>query len=128
MKKFLSASLTVLLLQSVFGFVLSPVGASAQTQEVLTNQAVIDMVKARFSEGVIIAKIKSSRSSFDTSSSALQSLKKSGATDAVMMAMMESSSNTKRTKLTILQRAAIQIYPARRLNLRFKTKRQSNCV
>ncbi len=94
MKKLLSTYLTVLLLQSVFCFALSPVGASAQTQEVLTNQAIIDMVKSRFSEGIIIAKIKSSRNSFDTSASALQSLKKNGATDAIMMAMMESSSNT----------------------------------
>jgi hypothetical protein len=94
MKKLLSASLSVLLLQSVFCLVLSPVAASAQTQEVLTNQAVIDMVKSGFSQEIIIAKIKSSRNSFDTSASALQTLKKSGAPNAVMMAMMESSSNT----------------------------------
>ncbi len=94
MKKLLSASLTVLLLQSVFCFVLSPVGASAQTQEVLTNQSIIDMAKSRFSEAIIIAKIKSSRNSFDTSASALQSLKKNGATDGIMMAMMESLPNT----------------------------------
>ena len=71
MKKLLSASLTVLLLQSFFCLIFSPVGASAQTQEVLTNQAVIDMVKSRFSDEIIIAKIKSSRNSFDTSASAL---------------------------------------------------------
>jgi hypothetical protein len=94
MKKLLSASLTVLLLQSVFCLVFSPVDASAQTQEVLTNQAIIGMVKSGFSEEIIIAKIKSSRNSFDTSAAALQNLKKSGATNAVMMAMMQSSSNT----------------------------------
>lgn len=94
MKSCLSASLAVLLLQIVFCFVLSPAGVSAQTQEVLTNQAVIDMVKSRFSDGIIIAKIKSSRGSFDTSSSALQTLKKSGVSDTVMMAMMEGSSNS----------------------------------
>ncbi|MDQ3323331.1 MAG: hypothetical protein M3525_13010 [Acidobacteriota bacterium] len=90
----LSVSLTVLLLQSVFCFVLSPVGASAQTQETLTNQSVVDMVKSGFSEEIIIAKIKSSRNSFDTSASALQTLKKSGASNGVMMAMMQGSSNT----------------------------------
>ncbi|MDQ3323805.1 MAG: hypothetical protein M3525_15430, partial [Acidobacteriota bacterium] len=94
MKKLLSVSLTVLLLQSVFCFVLSPVGAAAQTQEVLTNQSVVDMIKSGFSEEIIIAKIKSSRNSFDTSSSALQTLKKSGASNGVMMAMMQGSSNT----------------------------------
>lgn len=92
MKKLLSASLTVLLLQSVFCLVLSPVGIAAQTQEVLTNQSIIGMVKSGFSEEIIIAKIRSSKNSFDTSSSALQALKKSGATNAVMMAMMGSPS------------------------------------
>ncbi len=94
MKKLLSAFLTVLLLQSVFCIVLSPVSALAQTQEVLTNQAIIDMVKSRFSEQIIIAKIKSSRNSFDTSAAALQTLKRSGATDAIMMAMMQDTSTT----------------------------------
>ncbi len=98
MKKLLSASLTVLLMQSVFCLVFSPVGASAQTQEVLTNQAIIEMVKSRFSDEIIIAKIKSSRSSFDTSASALQSLKKNGVTDAVMMAMMQKASGMEMTE------------------------------
>ena len=93
MKKMLSASLCVLLMQSVFCIALASISVSAQTQEVLTNQAVIDMVKSKFSEGIIIVKIKSSRNSFDTSSSALQNLKKSGVTDAIMLAMMESPSN-----------------------------------
>lgn len=93
MKKFLTVSLTMLLLQTTFCFVLSPGSVSSQTQEVLTNQTVMDMVKSKFSEGIIIAKIKSSRGTFDTSSSALQTLKKSGVSDAVMMAMMENSSN-----------------------------------
>ena len=91
MKKLLSVSLTVLLMQSVFCLILAP-AARAQTQEILTNQAVIDMVKSGFSEQIIVAKIKSSRNSFDTSSSALQTLKKSGVSNAIMMAMMETSS------------------------------------
>jgi len=91
MKKLLSVSLTVLLMQSVFCLIFAP-AARAQTQEILTNQAVIDMVKSGFSEQIIVAKIKSSRNSFDTSSSALQTLKKSGVSNAMMMAMMETSS------------------------------------
>jgi hypothetical protein len=98
MKKLLSASLTVLLLQSFFCLIFSPVGASAQTQEVLTNQAVIDMVKSRFSDEITIAKIKSSRNSFDTSASALQNLKKAGASDAIILAMVQRASGMEMTE------------------------------
>jgi hypothetical protein len=91
MRKTLSALLLLFLLNG-FNLVLPPVAVFAQTQETLNNQAVIEMIKSGFSEVVIIAKIKSSKNSFDTSTSALQDLKNSGATDAVMLAMLSPSS------------------------------------
>ncbi|MCY7375589.1 MAG: hypothetical protein LH472_06415 [Pyrinomonadaceae bacterium] len=53
---------------------------------------IIDMVTAKFSQDIIIAKIKSSPNSFDTSSAALQVLKKSGVSDAIVLAMVQKAS------------------------------------
>ncbi len=99
MKRILSLSLPFLLLQSVFCFALFPVGVSAgnfaersRQQETLTNQMIIDMVAAKFSQDIITAKIKSSPNSFDTSAAALRVLKKSGVSDAIILAMVQKAS------------------------------------
>ncbi|CAA9418313.1 MAG: hypothetical protein AVDCRST_MAG74-3070 [uncultured Pyrinomonadaceae bacterium] len=104
MKKLLSLFLTILFLQSAFCFVLLPTKVSARNtaarsfqQEILTNQSVIDMVGSKFSEELIIAKIKSSRNSFDTSAAALQQLKKVGVSDAVILAMVQKASGMEMT-------------------------------
>jgi len=55
---------------------------------VLTNADVLMMLKMGLSSEVIIAKIKVSNCSFDTSPTALQELKQANATDALIMAMM----------------------------------------
>ncbi len=99
MKRFLSLALTCVLAQNAFYFVLAPTvanaqtaGAMAKTQESLTNASVIEMLNAGLSDSIIIAKIKSSMSSFDTSAPALQSLKKVGVSDAVVLAMVQKAS------------------------------------
>lgn len=56
---------------------------------VLTNADIIAMVRARLSDKIIIAKIRSGRCRFDTSPSALIQLKKSAASDAVVLAFTE---------------------------------------
>ena len=89
MKKLQSFLLISLILQSVFCFGLLPNNVIAQTQEKLTNQNIIDLVKNGFSNDVIIAKIKSSAIAFDTSLTALQELKNNGVADAVIVAMVE---------------------------------------
>lgn len=61
--------------------------AVASTQ--LTNRGVIDMVRARLSDAIIVKKIRSSSCSFDTEAPALIALKRAGASDAVVMAMTE---------------------------------------
>ena len=61
---------------------------AAGAQEVLTNDAVVAMKKAGLSEGVILAKIRSSPSKFDTSSQALVGLKQAGLSDAIIEAML----------------------------------------
>lgn len=63
-------------------------GAAAQQGGVLTNADVLMMLKMGLSSEVIMAKIKVSNCSFDTSPAALQELKNAKASDALIMLMM----------------------------------------
>lgn len=92
MKKILSLSLSLLLLQSAFCLVLTSTIVSAQTQEVLTNQKVIEMVKSGLSSQIIVAKIKNSKNSFDTSTTAINELKKAGINDSIILEMVQNAS------------------------------------
>ena len=94
MKKIVSLCLTLMLMQSVFCFILSPISISAQTQETLTNEKVVEMVKNGFSEQIVVAKIKSSKNSFDTSTEAIKQLKNAGVSDSVILAMVEKTSSS----------------------------------
>ena len=75
-------------------------GAIAKQQETLNNESIVEMINKELSEAIIISKIKSSKASFDTSASALQSLKKVGVTDAVIMAMVQKASGMEVTAAT----------------------------
>ena len=55
----------------------------------LRNQDVLTMLGARLAPEVIVAKIQSSATSFDTSPEALRRLKEAGVPDAVLLAMVE---------------------------------------
>jgi len=57
---------------------------SVGAQEVLTNESVVEMVKAGLSERVIIAKIRNSPTKFDTQTDALIALKKNGVPEKVI--------------------------------------------
>lgn len=73
-----------------------PAPASAQQLDVAPgNQEVIDLLKAGMSPAVVIAKIKSSSSKFDTTPAALQSLKAAGAADEVILAVIEAAAPKK---------------------------------
>jgi hypothetical protein len=69
----------------------APVSSQQQEQAPLTNKDVLEMLKAGLSEDVLIAKIKTSSSKFDTSPAALQELKNSSVPDAVILAMVQAS-------------------------------------
>lgn len=62
--------------------------APVSAQEVVTNETVIQMVKAGFSESVILAKMRSSQTKFDTRTDALIELKKAGVPEKVMQAIV----------------------------------------
>src|SRR5687768_2874616 len=55
----------------------------------LTNKDVLDMLKAGLTADVIVAKIKSSETNFDTSPAALADLKAANVPEAVMLAMVK---------------------------------------
>jgi hypothetical protein len=65
--------------------------AAVDAQEVLTNESVVEMVKAGLSERVIIAKIRNSPTKFDTQTDALIALKKNGVPEKVIEAIMSPS-------------------------------------
>lgn len=98
MKKTLSLFLSFLLLNSALCFTLLPNSVAAQTagaamkQETLTNESIVGLTNDGLAEAIIIAKIKSSNASFDTSGAALQMLKKQGVSDAVVLAMVQKAS------------------------------------
>jgi len=58
-------------------------------QEVLTNDSVVEMVTAGLPDEIIIAKINSSKTSFDLSTPALAKLTQAKVSSAVMKAMIE---------------------------------------
>lgn len=57
----------------------------------LSNQDVLDMLKTGLSPEVVIAKIKSSPTNFDTSTNALQALKAANVPDAIILVMVQAS-------------------------------------
>ncbi len=71
---------------------ISVVNSTAQVKSetnTLTNDSVIELVKAGISESVVIAKIKNSNTTFDTSSTALVKLKNSSVSENIILAMIE---------------------------------------
>jgi hypothetical protein len=58
-------------------------------QAALTNKDIVDLTKGGIAPEIIVAKIKVSPKSFDTSPDALKELKKEGVADSVIIAMLE---------------------------------------
>lgn len=64
----------------------------ASAQEVLTNDTIVQLYSAGVGENTIVAKIGSSASSFDVSTTQLIELKKKGVPDSIVAAMVSASS------------------------------------
>lgn len=75
---------------AVIGFSFTP----AQAQDVMTNAEVISLAKAGLNPTIIIGKIRTSKTNFDTSADSLIKLKQSGVTDEVIAAMLSPKSGT----------------------------------
>lgn len=57
--------------------------------QVMTNKDVIDLLKSGFGAEIVVAKIKSSKTNFDTSTSALQEMKAADVPEPVVLAMIQ---------------------------------------
>lgn len=78
--------------KKIFSFFLGlllPILMYAQ-EEVLTNQSILDMIELGFTNDVIVGKIETSKSSFDTTVDALKTLKEKGVSNEIIIAMMHS--------------------------------------
>lgn len=93
MRKTVSFFLPIVLLMGVFPFVSSTYLVLGQSQEKLTNKDVIELVKTGISVEIITAKIRASKTGFDTSPAALQELKKEGVPDSIVLVMLQPNSN-----------------------------------
>lgn len=88
MKKLVSL---ILMLTISVGVVALPTSQDPKPETVstsLTSKDILDMVKAGLTSDVIVAKIKSSATSFDTSPTALADLKAANVPDSVILAMV----------------------------------------
>ena len=74
------------------------ISSVSYSQEILTNKSVIELVELGFEESVIIAKIESSQTNFDTTIEKLRELKSKGATPNILKAMMSPSKNSPEAK------------------------------
>ena len=71
------------------GSITSVASISAASTDALTNTDIISMTKAGLPADVLVAKIKSSKSQFDTSPASLSQLKTSGVADGVILVMVQ---------------------------------------
>jgi hypothetical protein len=96
MKKTASLVLVGALLITVLPFTLvtsaQEVVSTPQAQQTLTNKDVTELLKSGLSAEIIIAKIKSSPSKFDTSTAALLELKAADMPESVVLAMIQANS------------------------------------
>lgn len=63
--------------------------------DTLTNKSVIDMLKLGFSQSVILTKVETSITNFDTSIEALKELKENGVPDTIIVSIMNGSAKEK---------------------------------
>lgn len=96
--------------KKVFSFmlgVLFPMLLCAQ-EEVLTNKSILDMLELGFTSDVIVGKIQTTKSSFDTTVEALKNLKEKGVDNAIIIAMMHSQkSEQEKEKENKIERTGI---------------------
>jgi len=93
----------VALLLASLSYAQQPTSPPATRAEALTNSDVLKMVEAKLTDDLIIGKIKSSPSDFDTSIDAVLKLKAAGASDAVIHAMVDASPTAK----TVVKEASL---------------------
>ena len=82
------------LVLSVLSIILLVGTVSAQEKEVITNNTIIKMVKAKLGEDIIISKIRDLKTNFDLSTETLIKLKETGVSDNIINAMQNPQTQT----------------------------------
>lgn len=78
-----------LLFYLILNILMVSIAFAQDKEEIVTNSVIIDMVKAKLGETIIINKIKNSKTNFDLSTNTLIKLKEAGVSDNIVNAMME---------------------------------------
>jgi hypothetical protein len=98
-----------------FLFVILTLSASVipltHSGELLTNDAVVTMVKAGLGEDLIVMKIKNSPNAFDLSTDSMVKLKSQGVNENILKAMMETEGQTQGQKTQIPERKSAKPSP-----------------
>lgn len=92
MKTLVSSILMLSLIMAVVAFpslAQEPAPVPRPQKQALTNRDVVDMLKAGLAADVVVAKIRSADTNFDTSPAALADLKAANVPDSVMLAMVK---------------------------------------
>ena len=92
MKNFIKIFVIVVIVSFLM---IAPTKLQAQTkQEVLTNAKIIELARLGLGDGIIVEKIRQSQCQCDTSTNGLAQLKAAKVSDAIIMAMLDSSSGS----------------------------------
>lgn len=87
-----SRAIRVFALLSFIGVTI-PLASRAQQNEVVTDQTVVQLIRAGISKQVIMAKIENSQTNFDLSTNGLVFLKNNGVPDDIVATMINKNSN-----------------------------------
>jgi hypothetical protein len=122
MKRALSLTLVlILMILTTANSLPLQVGAQNHTQaSELTNNDVLNMVKAGLAAEIIISKIKSSPSKFDTSASTLAELKAASVPDAVILAMVEASAPEKSVPAVTIAETEVTVPDGTEMEIQLK--------
>ena len=84
-------------------------GAKPAASVMMTNRDVIQLVKAKISDDVIITKIKQSKTRFDTSTQGLIALKEAGVSDQLVSVMMVPGDAARAAGASVLSQIIVYI-------------------
>lgn len=127
MKKAISLTLVLTLCALTLANSVSQEPAQGQTQPAttgLTNKDILDMLSAGLATEIVVAKIKTSRGAFDTSTATLAELKSANVPDAVIMAMVGDSGETP-VKSPEIQPLEIKISDGTEIEIQLKSNASS---
>ena len=124
MKKLVSAILMLSLSLAVIAFPSSaqePAPVPNAQNRALTNKDVMDMIKSGVTADVVVAKIKSSETNFDTSPGALADLKAANVPENVMLAMVKGPTGATAAAGPVVEGTEVSVPDGTEIEIQLKT-------